>query len=414
MVYSTKQKGKIPFLMVEYLAGWKSILQVKRAMWEKCKAREKELGPEGIKALFEGGVRGAGIREVEIHPRVYIVQRLPTPTQVAVLGPARVTRREINYNEEDEEDVPFDDEEYEPPHPPPRAMPYTRSVLDEEWDVEYRRSPLFTNIYRRVKGETEGLWPSDIKIYKNKLYHQELLCVPKEKLPRVVQEQHVASGHVGVDRLMEECGRRYFMEGLENLKKYCVDAKKYCITCQQCDPPTYAKSGPITKFPIRPKIWDSICMDMFSMPMERFEGNNYNSIFVCVDRHTGWIIAIPTTKNLTAEGAAKLILQKWLDMGGGIPSIITSDQGSHFIGGWFRTLCSQLGVRQAYSQAYRAQANGRAERAGRQIIDIINKLCVDSPLNWVECLPRVLVAFHDSNGESGISPIFLCLEDIEI
>ena len=101
--------------MVEYLAGWKSILQVKRAMWEKCKAREKELGPEGIKALFEGGVRGAGIREVEIHPRVYIVQRLPTPTQVAVLGPARVTRREINYNEEDEEDVPFDDEEYEPP-----------------------------------------------------------------------------------------------------------------------------------------------------------------------------------------------------------------------------------------------------------------------------------------------------------
>lgn len=69
-------------------------------------------------------------------------------------------------------------------------------------------------------------------------------------------------------------------------------------------------------------------------------------------------------------------------------------------------MCSQLGIRQAYSQAYRAQANGRAERAGRQLLDWLAKMNVDTPINWVEALPRVLQQYHDVIGESGYSPYF--------
>ena len=253
-----------------------------------------------------------------------------------------------------------------------------------------------------------GDWPQGIKIYRNKLYDNERLCVPDELLPRVVEEHHVASGHLGVDRLVEECMRKYYILYLPKLKKLCVDAKRHCVTCQQCDPPSRQKKGRISKFPIHPYVWNSIAMDMFAMPEEIWQGERYNKIFIVVDRHSGWIIGIPTEdRGLTAEKAAKLLYSKWLDMGGGIPSIITSDQGSQFIGGWFKTMCSQLGVRQTYSQAYRAQANGRAERAGRQIIDILSKFIVDEPLqpfNWVEMLPRVLLKYHDSIGESGYSP----------
>ena len=52
----------------------------------------------------------------------------------------------------------------------------------------------------------------------------------------------------------------------------------------------------------------------------------------------------------------------------GIPAIITSDQGSQFVGQWWRTMCARLGIRQAYSQAYRHQANGRTEVAGKSLI----------------------------------------------
>ena len=62
----------------------------------------------------------------------------------------------------------------------------------------------------------------------------------------------------------------------------------------------------------------------------------------------------------------------WGEMG--IPSIITSDLGSHFISEWWKAMCNRLGIRQAYSQAYRAQANGHAEVAGRVIKDLLRKL----------------------------------------
>jgi len=182
------------------------------------------------------------------------------------------------------------------------------------------------------------------------------------------------SGHIGVRRLKHECKRRFVILAPQKLKEQCVQVKKYCTTCAQCEPPTWQKKGKISAFPILPKIWHNICMDIFSMPEEYFEHDRYDALIICVDRHSGWIIALTTTKvGLTAEKTSRMLFQKWIDMGGRIPSVITSDQGAQFIGAWFKTMCSQLGIRQAFSQAYRAQANGRAERAGRQIIDWLEK-----------------------------------------
>ena len=87
-----------------------------------------------------------------------------------------------------------------------------------------------------------------------------------------------------------------------------------------------------------------------------------------------------------------------------IPAIITSDQESQFVGQWFQTMCSRLVIRLAYSQAYRPQANGRAEVAGKTLIAILRKYAVELKQNWVEMLPRILKAYHDTPGESGFSP----------
>ena len=88
----------------------------------------------------------------------------------------------------------------------------------------------------------------------------------------------------------------------------------------------------------------------------------------------------------------------------GIPSVITSDQGSQFSGQWWKTMCARLGIRQAYSQAYRPQANGRAEVAGKTIINALRKLSAQGYHNWAEVLPRALWAYHNLPGESGMSP----------
>jgi hypothetical protein len=68
-------------------------------------------------------------------------------------------------------------------------------------------------------------------------------------------------------------------------------------------------------------------------------------------------------------------------------------------------MCSRLGIRQAYSQAYHQQANGRAEVAGRVLNWILRRLHAQGTANWVEVLPRALQIHHDARDPvMGMSP----------
>ena len=148
----------------------------------------------------------------------------------------------------------------------------------------------------------------------------------------------------------------------------------------------------------------SVCSDFFSMPEVMHEGQMFDYIFLCVDRFSGWIVALPCNKKgITAEEASKMLVEKWWDWMG-VPSIITCDRGPQFVGQWWKTLCAKLGVRLAYSQAHRPQSNGRAEVAGQCLVKLLNKLHIEKDLDWVESLPRALRIYHDRVGETGFSP----------
>ena len=121
--------------------------------------------------------------------------------------------------------------------------------------------------------------------------------------------------------------------------------------------------------PIPPKVMVSVCLDIFHMPLVEFQKVKYNSMALCVDRHSGWIVAVPGYKQgLTGAKVAQAMLEhQWRPFG--IPSVITSDQGSHFVNSWWQHMCGVLGIRHAVSHAYHHRANGRAERAGQQVIE---------------------------------------------
>ncbi len=135
-----------------------------------------------------------------------------------------------------------------------------------------------------------------------------------------------------------------------------------------------------------------------------WDNQTWNCLVLCVDRHSGWMFGCPPqTLGLTAEKFAHLFLNKgWGALG--IPNVVTSDQGPQFSGQWFQTMCSCLGIRQAFSQANRPQANGRAEVAEKQLITQLQKLHDEQVVNWVEALPRALHFIHDRPGEGGFSP----------
>jgi len=156
--------------------------------------------------------------------------------------------------------------------------------------------------------------------------------------------------------------------------------------------------------PIPETVFAHICVDIFSMPSESYAGEWFDCMVVWVDRLSGWILARPTQKHgLTAEKTANLMIETGWDIFG-VPETITSDQGPQFAARFFRTICARLGIRQAFSHAYRPQGNGRAEMAGKQLITLLRKLNAEGGMNWVEALPRALYIHHGIPGETGLSP----------
>ena len=110
---------------------------------------------------------------------------------------------------------------------------------------------------------------------------------------------------------------------------------------------------------------------------------------MCVDRHLGWIVAVPClNKGLTGAFVAQKML-KWQWRPFGVPSVIKSDQASLFVGSWFENLCAGMGIWQAFSQAYHHQANGRAERAGQSLMEILRKIYEEKKsIGWKRCHKR--------------------------
>ena len=126
----------------------------------------------------------------------------------------------------------------------------------------------------------------------------------------------------------------------------------------------------------------SVCLDIFSMPPTAWEEVEFDSLLLCVDRLSGWIVACPTQKQgLTAQKAAHLMLEHgWGPFG--VPATIHSDQGPQFVGQWWKTMCARLGIHQTYSQPHRPRANGRAEGAGQRLLSILKKFAHGACPEW--------------------------------
>ena len=84
--------------------------------------------------------------------------------------------------------------------------------------------------------------------------------------------------------------------------------------------------------------------------------------------------------------------------------MVITDMGAQFLGTWWKTMCSRLGIRRADSHVYRHQGNGKAERTGKDLKDWLSRATDGGRLNWVEFLPYVRRLMHDTPGISGYSP----------
>ena len=254
-----------------------------------------------------------------------------------------------------------------------------------------------------MQGDDETYqWPEGIQVVDGRMFLEHKMCIPIPLQKEWVRLQHEEMGHVGFPRMWKVLEEHFEWGEKGVAKKFAQKVSKECDTCQACQRPRN-RYGPIVYAPIPPAIMANVAIDIFQLPPVRFEGKPYDCVVICVDRHSGWMVAIPELmKGLTGAKVAKAMIKEWGILG--IPTRITSDQGPHFANSWWKTMCAQWGITHIYTQPYHHQANGRAEMAGQQVQEILRKLNVDEHLNWVEMIPGVLRRLHDAPGESGLSP----------
>ena len=290
-----------------------------------------------------------------------------------------------------------------------------RSVLTEDWSDDYAASEHWSKYWNAVSAPSEDEWPEGLTEDGDKLFLKDKLLVPENRVEELIDHWHNAQlMHPGRDKMQQDLEWRFkFPPGYYAiLDRYCSD----CAVCRATKSPNHSTAGNPVYTAIPEAPMRSVAMDVFAMPEVTVDGETYDCVILAVDMHSGYIVAVPGKKSkkkdkkdkhgvgLQAKTVANAMIRHWLTIFD-VPAVICSDRGSQFVGTWFKTMCKHMGIRHAKTVAYHSRSNGRAEVAGRQMFEKFRQLHIDEPgRNWYNSLWRVLQAYHDLPGPTGLSP----------
>ena len=89
----------------------------------------------------------------------------------------------------------------------------------------------------------------------------------------------------------------------------------------------------------------------------------------------------------------------------GVPRVVISDGGTHFIDRTFRKCLSKLGVDHQVARPYHPQASGQAETSNKQIKNILQKMVNAMGKGWKSRLAEALWAYQtDYKTRIGMTP----------
>ena len=290
-----------------------------------------------------------------------------------------------------------------------------RSVLTEDWSDDYAASDHWSRYWNALSAPSDDEWPEGLTEDGDKIVLKDKLLVPENRMEELLDHWHNAQlMHPSRDKMLQDLEWSFkFPPGYYAvLDKYCSN----CAVCRATKSPNHSTAGNPVYTAIPEASMRSVAMEVFAMPEVTVEGETYHRVILAVDRHSGYIVAVPGKKSkkkdkkdkhgvgLQAKTVANAMIRHWLTIFD-VPAVICSDRGSQFVGTWFKTMCKHMGIRHAKTVAYHSRSNGRAEVAGWQMFERFRQLHIDEPgRNWYNPLWRVLQAYHDLPGPTGLSP----------
>ena len=228
-------------------------------------------------------------------------------------------------------------------------------------------------------------------------YSERPVCAIEER-PQRIEECH-RLGHWGVLRTAAMVAERFYWGGIIQ------DCKEYIRNCPACklENVHFAQPQGMRSIPINDQSFFRVGIDLMGPLQTSTSGNKY--VVVAVDYLTKWpeVAAIPDkTSKTVAEFFLRDIIARH-----GCPKEVLSDNGSEFFGE-FDQLLQNWYIDHRLTSPNHPQANGLVERFNGTLGSALRKCVAESPGNWDQLIPTVLLGYRASlQASTKFSPFYM-------
>lgn len=200
-------------------------------------------------------------------------------------------------------------------------------------------------------------------------------------LRRIIFNKLHSLSHPGIQATTRLVAERYVWP---SMNKDCREWTRTCDACQRAKV-TRHNTVPLGNFSTPSGRFMHVHIDIIG-PLPPCKGYRY--CLTAIDRMSRWPEVWPM-QTITAEEVADTLVREWISRFG-VPSIITTDQGTQFESDLFRRLMQSFATKRIRTTSYHPQANGMIERVHRQLKASI--MCHGG--EWLSALPLVLLGMR--------------------
>jgi hypothetical protein len=219
-------------------------------------------------------------------------------------------------------------------------------------------------------------------------------CVLSKDRKEILKQYHDHGGHFGRDITIKKIRQKYWWPSIW----YDVwDHIRHCSPCQRFGPTEHR--NPLLPYqPVFP--FEFLFMD-YLVGLPRTSSRN-SCIVTATDGMTKWIEA-KATRSADSMNAARFLSEVVNRFG--FPSIIVTDNGSHFHGE-FDLYCKEMNIEHRFVTPYHPQSNGQDERTHRLLLDRIRRWTFGKNVQWDTQLSGQVLACNTRPVETtGFTPM---------
>uniref|UniRef100_A0A669CE02 Gypsy retrotransposon integrase-like protein 1 n=1 Tax=Oreochromis niloticus TaxID=8128 RepID=A0A669CE02_ORENI len=225
-----------------------------------------------------------------------------------------------------------------------------------------------------------------------------MTCKGKPILPKSLHKTAAlvthGSTHVSTSGMVDILSKHFFTQNFEN------SAKEFVRTCMICQ--KHNAQGNLRprrgNFPTPPHPFHTIHMDFIEL--NECQGSKY--ALVIIDVFSRWPEIYPV-KKADAISVAKCLCNHFIPTYG-IPTLIRSDNGTHFVNEVISKVSEALGFSIKHHCAYHPQSAGLVERTNGTIKQRLRKCMEGTGRPWPECIGLVKMWMRLTQSPQKLTP----------